>query len=144
MKKIVIVSFIIFLWVGVFCFPINIGKKLEKLQQSPHVSIVYTYFELEDENNPIKHIDYSVDFSSVEYTAILELLKGYNCYRGVETFFSEGNGIEGPGDIISINTIVITSTNKLIIDGKTYYLSYFDKNNGEEIVNQLLAIVKEE
>ena len=142
MKKIVIVSFVIFLLVGVFCFPINIGKKLEKLQQSPHVSIVYSYFAVDDEKDPIKYEDCSIDVSSKEYEDIVELLKEYNAYRGYDTFFPEGNGIEGPGRTIGVNLITITDTNKLFVDGRIYYLSYFDKNSGEEIVNQLLEILK--
>lgn len=142
MKKVCIVVMIVFL-LGIYCFPMNIGKKLEKLQQSPHVSIVYMCFDLEDEKDPIEYTDYSVDVSSEEYAKILELLKEYNYYRGYETLLPEGNGIAGPGNSMSINTIFITSTNKLSIDGRIYYLSYFDKNSGELIVNQLLDIVKE-
>ena len=128
MKKVCIVVMIVFL-LGIYCFPMNIGKKLEKLQQSPHVSIVYTCFNLEDEKNPIEYIDYSVDVSSEEYAKILELLKEYKYYRGYKTLLPEGNGITGPGNSMSIHTIFITSTNKLSIDGRIYYLSYFDKNS---------------
>ena len=141
MKKVCFAVMIALLLV-IYCLPMNIGKKLEKLQQSPHVSIVYTCFDLEDEKDPIEYTDYSVDVSSEKYTKILELLKEYNYYRGYETLLPEGNGIAGPGNSMSINTIFITSTNKLFVDGRIYYLSYFDKNSGEEIVNQLLKIVK--
>ena len=141
MKKVCFAVMIALLLV-IYCLPMNIGKKLEKLQQSPHVSIVYTCFDLEDEKDPIEYIDYSVDISSEEYAKILEFLKEYNYYRGYETLFPEGNGISGPGNSVGINTIFITSTNKMSIDGRIYYLSYFDKNNGEEIVNQLLEILE--
>ena len=141
MKKVCFAVMIALLLV-IYCLPMNIGKKLEKLQQSPHVSIVYTCFDLEDEKDPIEYTDYSVDVSSEKYTKILELLKEYNYYRGYETLLPEGNGIAGPGNSMSINTIFITSTNKMSIDGRIYYLSYFDKNNGEEIVNQLLEILE--
>jgi len=142
MKKVFFAVMIALLLV-IYCLPMNVGKKLEKLQQSSHVSIVYTHFDVEDDKNPIKYVDYSIDIASEEYAKILELLKGYNYYRGYETLLPEGNGIAGPGNSMSINTIFITSTNKLSIDGSIYYLSYFDKNSGEEIVNQLLNIVKE-